>query len=43
MAEHKKEEVQKILTDLPHFSHVHCVVAKIDSEHYLLRVPLADR
>lgn len=43
MAVHKKEEVRKILTDLPHFSHVHCVEAEIDNEHYLVRVPRADR
>jgi len=42
MAAHKKEELQKILADSPHFSHVRCVEAEIDNEHYLVRVPRAD-
>jgi hypothetical protein len=42
MAAQKKEDVRKILADSPHFSHVRCVEAEIDNEHYQVRVPRAD-
>lgn len=42
MAAQKKEVVRKILADSPHFSHVRCVEAEIDNEHYQVRVPRAD-
>ena len=42
MAAQKKEEVRRILSDSPHFSHVRCVEAGIDNEHYQVRVPRAD-
>lgn len=42
MAAEKKEYVRKILSDSPHFSHVRCVEAEIDNEHYQVRVPHID-
>ena len=42
MAAQKKEDVRQILASLPHFSHVRCVEAEIDNEHYLVRVPRTD-
>jgi hypothetical protein len=42
MTAQKKEDVRQILADSPHFSHVRCVEAEIDNEHYLVRVPRAD-
>lgn len=37
----KKEKIQQVLADSPHFEHVRCVEAEIDHEHYRVRVPLA--
>lgn len=42
MAAQKKEDVRQILADSLHFSHVRCLEAEIDNEHYQVRVPRAD-
>jgi len=42
MAAQKKEKMRQVLSDFPHFSHVRCVEAEIDNEHYRVRVPRAD-
>lgn len=40
MSETKKAEIRKVLADAPHYSHVRCVDAEIDNEHYRIHVPL---
>ena len=42
MAAQKKEDLRQILANSPRFSHVRCVEAEIDNEHYLVRVPRAE-
>lgn len=38
MATQRKDEVRQLLSDTSHFSHVHCIEAEIDDEHYRVRV-----
>lgn len=43
MSEASKAEIRQVLASSPHYGHVRCVEAEIDSEHYRLHVPLPDR
>ena len=42
MAAQKKGDLRQILANYPRFSHVRCLEAEIDNEHYLVRVPRAE-